>query len=110
MNNPFRPYPKSTIRIEAATASNPVDLGGLMPHGAGTQVRVRNRGTVEAFVEFGGGAVTASAPVAAGSVPGSMGIPAGAVEVFTLQFGERRIAVAVEAGAPSVEVTVGTGD
>ena len=106
MYQPFRPAPGSTIRITASTGATPAPLVGL-PAGGGGQARVRNRGSVEAYVEFGGTTVTAAVPGATG---GSMGIAAGGVEVFTVQQTERHIAVAVESGTPSVEVTCGSGD
>jgi hypothetical protein len=102
---PFRPNRLSTAIINAAGST---DLASIMPHGSGCQLRVRNAGAVDVYVEFGSAGVTAAAPSV--GVPGSMGIAAGAVEVFTLQQTERWIAVAVASGSPLVEVTVGVGE
>lgn len=109
--NPFRPNRASTALLNAVGAT---DFSAIMPHGGPCQVRVRNTGSVDVYVEVGPAGVVAAPPVAgAGSAlgtPGSMGIVAGGVEVFSLQQTERWIAIAVASGSPLVEVTVGVGE
>jgi len=103
---PFRPNAAATLRIGAVTAAGTaIRLAGL-PAGGGCQVRVRNRGTGEIFVQFGKADVVATIP---GAVPGSAGIAPGAVEYWTLQDSEHFVALAVESGTPSVEITTGNG-
>lgn len=101
--NPFRPTPFSTARFNANTAAGGATTLPNLPHGGGTQVRLWNRGTVAARVEFGNKAAM-DLPTTA-----SMALPAGAVEIRTLQQGERFVAVLGDGGAPDVEITVGGG-
>lgn len=100
---PFRPTPFSTARFNANTVAGAATTLPNLPHGGGTQVRLWNRGTVPARVEFGN-KVAMDLPTAA-----SMALPAGAVEIRTLQQGERFVAVLGDGGAPDVEITVGAG-
>jgi hypothetical protein len=100
---PFRPTPFSTLRLNANTAAGAAPTLLNLPHGTGSQVRLWNRGTVPARVEFGNKA-TMDLPTAA-----SMALPAGAVEVRTIQQTERTVAVLGDGGAPDVEITVGVG-
>lgn len=100
---PFHPTPFSTIRLNANTAAGAASLLANLPHGGGTQVRLWNRGTVAARIEFGS-KLDMAVPTSA-----SMALPAGAVEIRTLQQGERFVAVLGDGGAPDVEITVGGG-
>lgn len=100
---PFRPTPFSTARFNANTAAGAATTLPNLPHGGGTQVRLWNRGTVAARVEFGSKASMALPDAT------SMALPAGAVEIRTLQQGERFAAVLGDGGAPDVEITVGAG-
>lgn len=100
---PFRPTPFSTVRLNANTVAGAAVTPPNLPHGGGTQVRLWNRGTVPARVEFGS-KIDMAVPTAA-----SMALPAGAVEIRTLQQGERFVAVLGDGGAPDVEITVGCG-
>ncbi|KQP64046.1 hypothetical protein ASF41_22065 [Methylobacterium sp. Leaf111] len=103
---PFRPNAAATLRLSAVTvAGTAVRLAGA-PSGSGCQVRVRNRGTVEVFIQFGKADVVAAIPGASG---GSAGIAPGAVEYWTIQQSEHFVALAVESGTPSVEITTGVG-
>lgn len=102
-HDPFRPTPFSTLRLSANTALNAAPTLPNLPHGGGTQVRLWNRGTVAARIEFGTKA-TMALPDAT-----SMALPAGAVEIRTLQQGERFVAVLGDGAAPDVEITVGGG-
>lgn len=102
--NPFRPTPFATLRLSANTAANGAQVLPNLPHGGGTQVRIWNRGNVAVRIEFGGKA-TMDLPSAA-----SVAIPAGAVEIHTLQTGQRFAAVLGDGGAPDVELTVGEGN
>lgn len=101
--DPFRPVPFSTLRLNANTVAGAASLLPNLPHGSGTQVRLWNRGTVAARVEFGS-KLDMAVPTAA-----SMALPAGAVEIRTLQQAERFAAVLGDGGAPDVEATVGFG-
>lgn len=100
---PFRPTPFGTLRVNANTAAGAASALAALPHGGGCQVRLWNRGNVPARVEFGS-KVTMDLPTAA-----SMALPAGAVEIRTVQTGERFAAVLGDGGAPDVEITVGAG-
>jgi len=103
---PFRPNAAATLRIGAVTGpGTALRLAGV-PAGSGCQVRVRNRGAGEVFVQFGRADVVATIP---GAVGGSAGIAPGAVEYWTVQQSEHFVAVAVESGTPSVEITTGVG-
>lgn len=105
-DQPFRPNAAATLRIGAVTAPGAaIRLAGA-PAGGGCQVRVRNRGAGEVYVQFGKADVVAIVP---GATPGSAGIAAGAVEYWTVQQSEHFVAVAVESGTPLIEVTTGTG-
>ncbi|GAA0267280.1 hypothetical protein LNAOJCKE_2994 [Methylorubrum aminovorans] len=103
MIQPFRPTPFSTLRLNANTVAGSAVMPPNLPHGSGTQVRLWNRGTVPARVEFGNKAAMDLPTVA------SMALPAGAVEIRTIQQTERFVAVLGEGGAPDVEITVGGG-
>ncbi|GLS44372.1 hypothetical protein [Methylobacterium brachythecii] len=102
---PFRADPFATFRFTAAGAGVALPL----PHGRGSQVRIRNRGTVDVSIEFGDKA-TVQAVIPAAGTPGSQGFAPGAVEFQTLQQNQRFVSFAVASGAPDVEITVGTGD
>lgn len=101
--DPFRATPFSTLRLSANTVAGAAPLLPNLPHGSGTQVRLWNRGTVPARIEFGNKAAMALPDAT------SMALPAGAVEIRTLQQGERFAAVLGDGGAPDVEITVGFG-
>jgi len=101
--DPFRPTPFSTLRVSANTAAGAAASPPNLPHGSGSQVRLWNRGTVPARIEFGNKA-TMDLPTAA-----SMALPAGAVEIRSIQQTERFVAVLGDGGAPDVEITVGAG-
>ncbi|MEN3208638.1 hypothetical protein PUR23_01150 [Methylorubrum populi] len=101
--DPFRATPFSTLRLSANTIAGAAPSLPNLPHGSGTQVRLWNRGTVAARVEFGSKAAMALPDAT------SMALPAGAVEIRTLQQGERFAAVLGDGGAPDVEITVGFG-
>ena len=103
---PFRPNAAATLRLSAVTGPGAAGRLAGAPAGGGCQVRVRNRGAGEVFVQFGKADVVASVPGASG---GSAGIAAGAVEYWTLQQTEHFVALAVETGTPSVEITTGNG-
>jgi len=100
---PFRPTPFSTARFSTNTVAGGATTLPNLPHGGGTQVRLWNRGTVPARIEFGTKAAMALPDAT------SMALPAGAVEIRTLQQGERFAAVLGDGGAPDVEITVGFG-
>lgn len=100
---PFRPTPFSTARLNANTVAGAAPGVPNLPHGSGCQVRLWNRGTVPARVEFGN-KETMDLPTAS-----SMALPAGAVEIRTIQQSERFVAVLGDGGAPDVEITVGSG-
>ena len=105
-DTPFRANPASTLLVSAATAAGgAINLSGA-PVGGPCTVRVRNKGTVDAYVEFGKASVVATVP---GATPGSLSLAPGAVEFFSLDHGQKFVAVAVATGAPSVEVTTGNG-
>lgn len=109
MSDPFRANPGSTLRIAAATGAGASPKLPGFPEGGGCQVRVRNRGTVEAFIEFGNKPTVAAAAAVAGGASGSLGLAPGAVEVWSLDFTQRFVAVAVETGTPAIEITAGFG-
>lgn len=102
-HDPFRATPFSTLRLSANTIAGAAPSLPNLPHGSGTQVRLWNRGTVAARIEFGNKAAMALPDAT------SMALPAGAVEIRTLQQGERFAAVLGDGGAPDVEITVGGG-
>src|SRR5690349_19920476 len=99
----FKPAAGSTTLVNANTGGSPVAVS--VASGTGEyQVRVRNKGTADAYVEFGGAAVTAAAPAA--GTPGSLGVAAGAVAILTV----KGTYVAVQSSStPSIEITVGEG-
>jgi hypothetical protein len=101
----FKATPASTKRITAATGASPVLIDGD-PLGRDYQVRVRNYSAVDVHVEFHTSSTgTASLPVANGAA-GSVGVAAGATEVFTVK--GNYVAV-ISSGAIAVEVTPGYG-
>ena len=106
----FRAVPNSTLRLNAATVLGAAPTLANLPAGSGTQVRIYNRGSVPVSIEFGAKADMAL-PVlpVAGGAPGAQSIPPGAVEVQTLQQGQRHVAIAVASGAPDIEITTGSG-
>lgn len=103
---PFRPNAAATIRLSAVTGAGAAVRVAGAPAGGGCQVRVRNRGTGEVYVQFGKADVVATVP---GPGAGSAGIAAGAVEYWTVQQSEHFVAIAVESGTPAIEITTGTG-
>lgn len=100
---PFRPTPFGTLRLNANTGAGAATPLASLPHGGGCQVRLWNRGTVPARIEFGNKATMALPDTT------SMALPAGAVEIRTVQPGERFAAILGDGGAPDVEITVGSG-
>lgn len=69
----FHPEPASTVNITATNVTSRVALGGQS--GATRAVRVANRGSADAFIEFGSSTVTAATTT-------GMILPAGQTEVF----------------------------
>ena len=108
MERAFRAVPNGTIRLTAATVAGAAPQLANLPTGGGCQVRMWNRGSVPVMVEFDSKADMAL-PVAPGASGGAQSVPAGAVEVQSLQRGQRHVAVAVLTGTPDIEFTVGDG-
>lgn len=106
----FRATPNGTIRLNAATVLGAAPTLASLPVGGGTQVRIWNRGSVPVAIEFGAKS-DMPLPVlpVAGGAAGAQSIPPGAVEVQTLQQGQRHVAIAVASGTPDVEFTTGLG-
>jgi hypothetical protein len=69
------------------------------------RIRIYNAGSVDAFVEFGDATVTATVPV--GGTPGSMPVPAGAVEVLTCA--QSDVAAICASGTTTLYITPGEG-
>lgn len=97
---PFTARPASTVNATAdnSTGSTAVAITpGVNPH-----VRVRNAGSVDVFVEFGGTDVTAAT---------TTGLPLGpgGVEVFGLPNGATHFAAITASGSAVVYVTPGAG-
>ena len=70
------------------------------------RVRVFNGGTVPAFVEFGGSAVTASVP--SGSTGGGVPVAPGSIEMFTAA-GADYVAAITSSGSATLYLTPGEG-
>jgi len=102
---PFRPIPASTTTIVATTTSGSAAIAGE-PSGAAAgwiQVRLVNTGGSTAYMEFGAATVVAT-------VAASLPLPAGAVEVLTIDAKLcPYMAVITSSSTTSVSVTPGDG-
>lgn len=98
MTTPFAPT-GPTVSITAGTSTGNVEVDGGDAWGG--DVRVVNKGTVYAYMAFGGSGVEATV---AGSVP----LVPGAAEVFSM-YGGTHAAVIVESGTAVVSFTPGAG-
>lgn len=99
----FRPAPDSTVSIAATTASASAAIAGSAGRGEFT-VRVYNAGSATVFVKFGDTITTATTS--------NMPIPAGAVEVFSVQDSDgsaNYVAAITASGSATVYVTTGEG-
>lgn len=107
---PFHPKATSTVSISATTASSNVALAKV-PTGS-FQVRVHNAGASTAFIARGTDS-TVAATVPSGATPGSMPVPAGAVEVLTFNSPDAapitHVAAITAGGAATIYFTVGEG-
>lgn len=102
----FSPQIGKTMLIAATTTSTPVAFAGL---GAVSQVRIANTGTSACRIEFGASNQVAVTVPVAGGVLGSMLIPAGVVEVFSLPSTSTFVATQAVGGATTLELTPGIG-
>ena len=100
----FQARATATVQIAATTTSARVAIAGLE---SGGTVRVVNPGTTAARVEFGDVTVAATSP--SGATPGSLMVPAAAVEVLAAHFGVTHVAAKMESGTATVEFTPGFG-
>lgn len=98
---PFRPVPGSTTSISATTTSARAALTSPPAATGLVQVRVHNAGANPAFVIFGDSTVVATTA--------HMPIPAGAVEVFTIQGNETHAAAIMATGTSTAYFTMGEG-
>lgn len=98
--NSFQPNAASTVNINVSSTTQSKPLTDSLT----SQVRVYNAGTADAFVEFGGAAVTAAA---ATGTP----VPSGVVEVFTVKADSAPVYVAAIAAGSSgvIYFTPGAG-
>jgi len=100
----FSPLAGATVTLAVGAASSSVALAG--PPSGSFQVRIHNAGSATAFVRFGGADVEASAG-------GDLPVPAGAVEVLTLDNPARdpvtHAAAITVTGSATLYVTPGRG-
>lgn len=105
----FAPRSASTVKLAAFTTTDRVRFRAS---GVGLigSVRVLNAGSVSVFVAFGDSSVTATLPAGTNASPtaGSMAIPAGAVETFSLR-GGAYIAGITASGTADLYITPGEG-
>ena len=91
-----------TVNLTAGTTSGAVAISTGSNGPGFSIIRIRNTGTVEAFVEFGGAAVTATTSASAPVAPGT-------VEAFRVPQGVTHAAAVTASGSAIVYFTPGEG-
>ena len=94
----FAPVDRSTVTLSGSTTPTAVTAIPLAPGSGPYQVRVFNLAGAVAYVRLGGVASSADLPM-----------PAGGVEVLTVQPGVTTISVVLASGTGNVYATLGSG-
>jgi hypothetical protein len=98
----------NTVAVNASAVSSSVPLADSKTGSDDRDYRIRNTGTVDVFIVFGGSDVAAVIP-AVGSPANGIPIGAGHTEAFRAPAGNTHLAAITASGTATLYITTGRG-